>query len=155
MEIKRIIESLENSPKILAEMLSKIPPKRLAERRIKGKWNIHEHAVHISRTQPMLNVRLERFMKEKSPAFVPYDPSKTKTPDELMKVDLKQALKDFAKERKRFIAMLKKLKPADWRNKARHPEYDEYTPYIMARHVLLHDNVHMYRIEELWLTKKL
>jgi hypothetical protein len=51
--------------------------------------------------------------------------------------------------------MLKRLKPEGWKNRARHPEYDEYTPYIMARHVLLHDNLHMYRMEELWMARDL
>ena len=39
-----------------------------------------------------------------------------------------------------------------WTRKAKHKEYIEYTPYIMLRHILMHDHFHMYRIEELWLT---
>lgn len=36
---------------------------------------------------------------------------------------------------------------------ARHPEYTLYTPYVMLRHMMMHDYLHMYRIEELWLTR--
>lgn len=29
----------------------------------------------------------------------------------------------------------------------------EYTPEIMLGHLVMHDQLHMYRIEELWLTR--
>jgi hypothetical protein len=36
---------------------------------------------------------------------------------------------------------------------AGHEECSEYTLYIMLRHTLTHDHVHIYRMEELWLTQ--
>ena len=155
MEIKKILNGLERSPALLRELVAAVPPARLMEHRIAGKWCIHEHAVHLSKVQTMINERLRRFMTEAAPEFVPYVPGTSTPKDELMKLDLKKSLKKFASDRKKFVGMLRQLKRKDWQKKAKHPEFDEYTPYIMARHLLLHDNVHMYRIEELWLTKNL
>lgn len=154
-ELKKILAGLERSPRLLKEMLSEIPEKLLKEHRISGKWCIHEHAVHLSKAQKMMNERLKRFIDEENPEFVPYVPGTSSPADELIAMDLKASLKDFAKDRKAFVTMLKKMKSKVWRRQAKHPEYTQYTPYIMARHLLLHDNTHMYRIEELWLTKDL
>ena len=155
MEIKKILNGLERTPALLRELVAGVPATRMMEHRIAGKWCIHEHAVHLLPVQEMLNKRLRRFMAEAAPEFVPYIPGTSTPPDELMKLDLKDSLKKFAAERKRFVGMLRQLNKKEWHKKAKHPEFAEYTPYIMARHVLLHDNVHMYRIEELWLTREL
>lgn len=155
MEIKKILNGLERSPALLRELVAAVPDALLKEHRIVGKWCIHEHAVHLLPAQEMMNKRLRRFMTEAAPEFVPYFPGTSTPPDELMKLDLKESLKKFAAERKKFVGMLRQLGRKDWHKKAKHPEYTDYTPYIMARHLLLHDNVHMYRIEELWLTREL
>ncbi len=155
MEIKKILNGLERSPALLRDLMAAVPAARLKEHRIAGKWCIHEHAVHLAQVQEMINKRLHRFMTEKTPEFAPYVPGKSTPPDELMKLGLKESLRKFAAERKKFTGMLRQLKKKEWRKKAKHPEYDNYTPYLMARHLLLHDNVHMYRIEELWLTREL
>ncbi|MBI5636692.1 MAG: DinB family protein [Nitrospinae bacterium] len=155
MEIKKVLNGLECSPALLRELVASVPAELLKEHRIAGKWCIHEHAVHLWKVQVMINGRLRRFMTEETPEFVPYFPGTSTPPDELLKLDLKESLKKFAAERKKFVGMLRQLAKKEWHKKAKHPEYDNYTPYIMARHLLLHDNVHMYRIEELWLTKEL
>lgn len=154
-ELKKIIGGLEQTPSLLKEMLSEIPSTLMKKHRIPGKWCIHEHAVHFAKVQKMLNERLRRFMTEENMEIVPYVPGASTPADELIKADLKTSLKEFSRDRKTFVKTLKRLKPKDWRKQAKHPEYILYTPYIMARHLLLHDNTHMYRIEELWLTREL
>lgn len=154
MEIKKILNGLERSPALLRDLMAAVPAARLKEHRIAGKWCIHEHAVHLAQVQVMINKRLDRFMTEKKPEFAAYVPGKSTPPDELMKLDLKESLKKFAVLRKQFVGMLRQLKKKEWHKKATHPEFDNYTPYLMARHLLLHDNVHMYRIEELWLMRE-
>jgi hypothetical protein len=154
-ELKKIIVGLEQTPSLLKEMISEIPSALMKKRRIPGKWCIHEHAVHFSKVQKILNERLQLFMTEDSPKIVPYMPGTSTPADELIKADLKTSLKEFTKDRKTFIKTLKKLKPKDWRKQAKHPQFTNYTPYIMLRHLLLHDYTHMYRIEELWLTRKI
>jgi len=33
------------------------------------------------------------------------------------------------------------------------PEYENYSLFILVRHILMHNHWHMYRMEELWLTR--
>lgn len=153
-ELKKIMAGLEQTPNLLKEMLSEIPSALMKKHRIPGKWCIHEHAVHFAKVQEMMNERLKRFMTEEDMEIVPYVPGTSTPADELIKADLKTSLKEFSIDRETFVQTLKRLKPNDWSKEARHPQFTSYTPYIMIRHLFFHDNTHMYRIEELWLTRE-
>ncbi len=152
-EMEKIIDMLKNTPEILKGLVSEIPKGMLKLHRIPGKWCIHEHAVHIGAVQHMLIERLRRFMDEERPEFAAYIPGTTTDPDELKKMDMRDTLNEFEKTRKEFVGMLKNLTESQWQKEGDHTKYSAFTPYIMARHVLLHDHTHMFRIEELWLVK--
>jgi hypothetical protein len=87
------------------------------------------------------------------PVFQPYFPDKeddvTGGLDQLVPADL-SAL--FMQHRTALLEQLKIREKQFWSKKASHPEYREYTPYILLRHTLMHEHLHMYRIENLWLT---
>lgn len=153
MDRQTITDCLEKTPSMLRGLMAELPEPLLKERRIPGKWSAHEHACHISRVQTMMNGRLKRFLTEERPVFVPYVPGKSTPEDELIKMDLSGALDDFAASRAEFIAGLRGAK--DWGKMAEHPEYDGYSLAFMARHLLFHDYLHMFRIEELGFTRDL
>jgi len=55
--------------------------------------------------------------------------------------------------RGRFSAIARRndhgvLTPGQWQIAASHPEYKQYSVFIMFRHLALHDLYHAYRIEE-------
>ena len=56
--------------------------------------------------------------------------------------------------RRKTVELARTLSPEDWRKEATQPEYEYYTAKILLRHMLMHDNLHMYRIEQLWLTRE-
>lgn len=151
-DLELIFRGLEASPVLLRNLLASVPPARMKQRRIAGKWSIHEHACHLATIHPMLIGRLERFRNEASPEIKPFLPGDTDPDDDLIHRDLAASLDEFESGRRDLIAAGRLLSPEILRRKARHPEYDEYTPYILLRHVLMHDHLHMYRIEELALT---
>ena len=69
-------------------------------------------------------------------------------------LDLDQSLAQYVDDRRRLVARLRQLAPADWARTAEHGEYSHYSVFIMFRHVALHDFLHAYRIEELLLKKQ-
>jgi hypothetical protein len=87
-------------------------------------------------------------LHEDGAAVVPYDPA-SEPEDKLITMDLDATLAKFSKERAEILAKIRPLTPAQWARTARHPDYSKYTVYIMFRHLLLHDMLHGYRIEEL------
>ena len=151
-DIPQILTSLEQAPAILEAVVKSVPKARLKERRREGAWTIAEHAIHLAEAQNRLTGRIRLILTEDNPEIVPYLPDPKAPPKP--SVTLKEALPAFAEERARQMALLRPLPAAAWKRPARHPEYDAYGLHILVRHMLLHDHWHLYRMEELWLTRE-
>ena len=74
-------------------------------------------------------------------------------PDTPSRMSMVSAFDQFAAYRDKQLSLLEKADDLTWKKVATHPEYESYSLYILARHVLMHDYWHMYRVEELWLTR--
>ena len=64
---------------------------------------------------------------------------------------MEKSLNDFFEIRHSTIELAKAFNNNDWNKLANHPEYKTYTPYIMLRHLLMHDHNHLYKIEDMGL----
>jgi uncharacterized damage-inducible protein DinB len=152
-DIPNLLKALEGSGPILAGFVQSIPAEKMNLRRGEGFWTIAEHVSHLAETQPMLLGRLQQFMAEDRPEFVPYIPGEDEVEARPPQMAVNEALASFAHYRAEQLALLEKADDAAWQKTAGHPEYELYTMHIMVRHMLLHDYWHMYRMEELWLTR--
>jgi uncharacterized damage-inducible protein DinB len=149
-----LLNGLRCAPNLLSGFVGTIPADKLDLRRGRGFWTIAEHISHLAQVQPMLLGRLERFMREHRPEFVPYIPGDgTDEPDTPVRMEIAAALEQFAASRSDQIALLERADPSTWQKMAAHPEYESYSFHILVRHILMHDFWHMYRMEELWLTR--
>ena len=153
-DIQEVLRGLRQSPRILSALIASIPENMLKVRRIPNKWSIHEHACHIVDVQPMLIERLRKFKQEERPVFTPYIPGKTVSDDHLLTMDLSEMLSQFDVYRKKLLDVAGTFGEDEFEKHGVHDEYTLYTPRILLRHTLMHDHLHMYRIEELWLTKE-
>ena len=152
-DIPDILEGLKRSGNILSEFLNTIPADKMNLLRGEGFWTIAEHASHLAGVQPMLLERLQRFMDEERPEFIPYIPGDGDAEDRPALMEMDVALEFFNRSRAKQIALLEDADEEDWQKTGTHPEYEQYSLYILARHILMHDHWHMYRMEELWLTR--
>ena len=149
-----LMEGLRRSPAILSGFVKSIPEIKLDLRRGAGFWTIAEHVSHLAQVQPMLLERIKRFISEESPAFIPYIPGeKEDEPDTPERMDMSTALDQFAAVRADQLRTLEEAADVVWPREGAHPEYEQYSLYILIRHMLMHDHWHMYRVEELWLTR--
>lgn len=148
-----LIDQLEKGPVVLKDLLDHIPEKTIKEHRKKGKWSIHEHACHIAQADYMILDRFRRFQNEEHPVFEPYLPDTGVNKLNLLELDLGAEMNRFIILRKKMIGLLKGFHHQTWQKSADHPEYTTYNAYILLRHTLMHQYFHMYRIEELWLTR--
>jgi hypothetical protein len=57
------------------------------------------------------------------------------------------------RERAGLVNRLKELSVEDWQRTAAHETFRHYSVWIMFRHLLTHEMLHAYRIEELLLKK--
>jgi uncharacterized damage-inducible protein DinB len=153
-DIQDLLEGLRRTPKILSEFVKTIPEGKMNLRRGEGFWTVAEHVSHLAQVQPMLLDRFQRFINEDHPGFVPYIPGNGKDePDTPPRMNMTAALEQFAQYRNKQLELLESANDIIWRRTATHPEYENYSLYILTRHTLMHDYWHMYRIEELWLTR--
>lgn len=153
-DIRDLLEGLKRTPRILSEFIKTIPLNKLELRRGAGFWTVAEHASHLAHVQPMLLERMERFITEEHPEFKPYIPGKDdEESDSPPRMSMASALDRFTELRCKQLALLEKVDDITWKRTAIHPEYELYSLYILVRHVLMHDHWHMYRMEELWLTR--
>jgi uncharacterized damage-inducible protein DinB len=154
MKRQDIISIITKAPSLLRELISEIPENMLKEKRRPGKWSIHENACHLAEVHPMMIERFRRFKSEKKPEFKPYLPGSDTTPDDnLIDLDLAECLQRFEKDRAVLLSIVSTFSEGNWLNEAQHPEYIKFTAEIFLRHIMMHDQLHMYRIEELWLTR--
>ncbi len=153
-DIPDLIIEMGRTHTILSEFVQSIPENRLDLRRGDGFWTIAEHVNHLAQVQPMLLDRIHRFLSETCPEFIPYFPGEDENEsDTPTRMDMPVSLEQFAVCRSEQCSLIENADDGIWQRTAKHPEYEQYSLYILVRHILMHDYWHMYRMEELWLTK--
>jgi hypothetical protein len=152
-EYAEIVEALERAPSIIVPLAREVPEPLRKRRPIPGKWSAHEHACHLAAVQPVFMERLALMLEKDDPVIRSYQPEQAHGPDALLAVDLEEALGRLQRERTEIVERLRGLRPADWQRTGRHEEYSRYSVHIMFRHVVMHDMLHAYRIEECLLKK--
>lgn len=152
-EVAAILKGLNLSHTFLSGLAASLPEERLHEKRREGFWSLSEHAAHLAAVQPMLLERVRRILKEENPEFLPFipDSEEEEQPTKIPSMDI--ILQDYKTCRDAILTLLHAATPEDWQRRAVHPEYAQYDLRILARHILMHDHWHMYRMEELWLTR--
>ena len=100
-DIPDLLDGLKRSGHILTEFVKTIPADKMNLRRGEGFWTIAEHVSHLAQVQPMLLERLQRFMDEDRPEFVPYIPGADEAEDRPPLMDQNIALESFAIHRQR------------------------------------------------------
>jgi DinB superfamily len=152
--VDALVTTLGAAPIILRELVGRIPLGELDARRKPHFWSIHDHIAHLAETQHIMNKRMERFRDEEAPDFTPYNPpAEGASGADATLPTVAECLDDFAASRTALCALARSLPPAVWDRRGSHPEYKIYVAGNVLRHIAMHDHWHMYRIEELWLTR--
>lgn len=150
---RALIASLESAPDMLINLIREVPPQYLKRRPSPDKWSAHEHACHISTVDAPFLLRLELILSDPAPYIKAMLPSPEEEAGSMLSVDLDEALNQYVRERARLVERLRGLSAEDWQRTAEHEEYTHYSVFIMFRHLLLHEMLHAYRIEQLMLKK--
>jgi hypothetical protein len=148
-----VIDTLARAPEIIVPLVREVPSVILKRRPAPKRWSAHEHACHLAHVHGLFFERLDTMLLEPAPVIRPYQPGDQDDDDMLLSMDLDASLNRFVADRERLVARLRELSPKDWSRTAEHPEYREYSVFIMFRHAALHDFLHGYRIEELLLAR--
>ena len=71
-EIETILNALNETPRLLKELITEISPKLYQQKIIKGKWTIHENATHVAVGDKYgFQKRIVDFKEQEKPFFEP------------------------------------------------------------------------------------
>jgi hypothetical protein len=148
-----LISALETAPGVIIPMIREVPPQILKRRPSPTKWSAYEHACHLSQSDAPFLARLELILSTPKPYIKSIENSPEDEAGALLDVDLDESLDRYIRERAALVEKLKKLSADEWQKTAEHEAFNHYSVWIMFRHLLNHEMLHAYRIEELLLKK--
>jgi hypothetical protein len=148
-----LISALETAPGVIIPLIREVPPEILKRRPSPTKWSAYEHACHLSQSDASFRARLDLILSTPAPYIESIENSPEDEAGALLDIDLDESLDRYVRERAALVERLKKLSADEWRKTAEHEAFDHYSVFIMFRHVLNHEMLHAYRIEELLLKK--
>jgi hypothetical protein len=148
-----LIAALETAPGVIIPLIREVPPQILKRRPSPTKWSAYEHAVHLTQSDALFRERLDLILSTSEPYIKSALPSPEEEAGSMLDIDLDESLERYVRERTDLINRVKKLSPEEWQKAAEHEAFDHYSVFIMFRHLLNHEMLHAYRIEELLLKK--
>ena len=148
-----LISALETAPSVIIPLIREVPASILKRRPSANKWSAYEHAVHLSQSDVAFRARLDLILSEPDPFIKTIENSPEDEAGAMLEIDLDESLDRYIRERASLVETLKKLSPDEWQKTAVHEAFDHYSVFIMFRHLLNHEMLHAYRIEELLLKK--
>ena len=148
-----LISALETAPGVIIPLIREVPPQVLKRRPSPSRWSAYENAVHLSQSDVAFRARLDLILSTPEPIIEAIENSPEDEAGALLEVVLDESLTRYVRERATLVLRLKQLTPDEWQKTAVHEAFDHYSVFIMFRHVLNHEMLHAYRIEELLLKK--
>ena len=149
---ENLLSTFHELPEIIETYFKNIPEALLDKKRNETSWTIREHLYHIVGVQEMLYQRILKIRDEENPVITPYFPENEPERAELYK-SIEDAFLCYKEIRERQLLLIRQIKEPDFYKEAAHGEYVKYNIPIIMNHMIFHEYWHMYRIEELWLTK--
>ena len=146
-----LISALETAPGVIIPLIREVPHQILKRRPSPAKWSAYEHAIHLSQSDASFIARLDMILSTPVPVIKTIENSPEDEAGAMLEVDLDESLNRYVRERAALVERLKELSPVEWQKTAVHEAFDHYSVFIMFRHLLNHEMLHAYRIEELLL----
>ncbi len=147
-----LCKTLKELPDIIEAYVKNIPAVVLDLKRNDETWTIREHIYHIVQVQDMLFSRILTIQNEEHPVIVPYFPE-NETERTALYSSLDEAFSKYRDIRNKQLSLIDQLTEAALHKDAVHGEYIHYNIPIIINHMIFHEYWHMYRIEQIWLTR--
>jgi len=148
-----LISALETAPGVIIPMIREVPLQILKRRPSPAKWSAYEHACHLTTSDALFRERLDLILSTQEPYIKSMAPTPEEEAGSYLDLDLDERLDAYVRERAALVKRLKTLSADEWQKTAEHEAFDHYSVFIMFRHLLNHEMLHAYRIEELLLKK--
>lgn len=137
------------TPQKLGRLLKGVPKAKLRKRPAPGKWSIHEIMTHMSDTEVAYGFRVRLILGAPGATLIAFDQDSWVTACHYDKRDTATALEQFAALRKANIALLKSIRPEQWKHAGVHTERGEESVEMSVSMMAGHDVNHLGQIERI------
>ena len=151
-DIQHLINSLSHGPYVLNSLIELIPVDRYKQKRVPGRWSVHEQVCHLVDAQQILSERFKLFAQHEHPHIHAHEPQSEPDPDYYLAMDMQKALSDFPRIRKELVSMLNEYDDDYWLKQGTHDVFSPYSSRQLLIHTLNVDYTHFFSIEQLGFT---
>jgi len=138
-ELKKHLETAEQSPKQIAAAVSGLPEKTLRYKPAPDKWCILEILGHLADMEVLYAYRIRQMLADKDPVIAPIDQDAWARHLGYLESSPPELVALYGVNRHANLQLLRRLKAEDLQKSARHPELDHrvtVADYVqmMAKH---------------------
>lgn len=140
--MKAYLNSLENTPKTLVNIVDQVKPDKYTEHTDPDRFNLTEMVAHLADWDDIFLDRLRLAYESPGMTVESFDPEVRAEQKHYSTRDIHHELDVFENRRRDLVDFLNRLTPEDWNKQFDHPDLgrttiDEYANIIMA-HDLSH-----------------
>jgi uncharacterized damage-inducible protein DinB len=150
-ERERHLEIIRSTPQRLRAALAGLPKRLLTWRPAPGKWSIHEIVCHMRDAEREGYLyRYRKILAEDNPLLPDVDGDKLALERQYGRMRLSEVVRDWRAARKEVLAVLKKVKAAQWQRIGTHETLGPMSlETILKRQALGNDEAHLGQIENI------
>jgi hypothetical protein len=135
--------------KKLARLIKGVPVKKLRKRPSPDKWSVSEILAHFADTEIVASFRLRLILGAPGTPIAAFDQDSWVSSGHYEKRDPRKSVEQFRVLREANLALLKSLKPEQWKHYGMHSERGQETIEHIVRMFAGHDVNHIRQIESL------
>ncbi|MGA8367235.1 MAG: DinB family protein [Candidatus Acidiferrales bacterium] len=142
------------APRKLERLLKGVAPSKLRKRPAPGKWSIAEIVAHLADAELVRGYRMRMILGAPGTPIQAFNQDDWVIALHYDKRSVRQSLEEFRALREANLALLKTLRPEQWKHHGMHSERGEETIELMTRMFAGHDVNHIRQIERILGAKK-
>lgn len=140
---------LKDQHKAIASIVIKLNNRQIQQRRIPGKWSIHEHIAHLAKYQLVFIDRIRKILMMEEPAFEAYKAEDDNGFEIYCAFTTYELLKKISSDREVICDLVTRLPPDKLERSGRHAKYGKLNILEWSEFFLLHEAHHLYAIFQL------
>jgi hypothetical protein len=133
--------------KKLERLIKGVPTSKLRKRPAAGKWSVSEIVAHLSDAEIVLGFRMRLILGAPGTPIEAFDQDAWVVSLHYEKRDPRKSVEQFRVDREGNLALLKSLKPEQWKHYGMHAERGQETIEHIVRMMAGHDLNHLKQIE--------
>lgn len=142
-DMKAYLNSLENTPKTLVNIIDQVKPAKYGDHTDPNRFNLTEMVAHLADFDDVFLDRLRLAYESPGAQVTTFDLEERAKEKHYHSRDLHHELDVFENRRRDLIDFLSGLGPDDWNKKFKHPDLGETTIDEYAHIILAHDLSHL------------